>query len=299
MKIVAAQVKQNKHGYYELVDKPTQADLQAYYAEKYYQAAAGSYEVTYSESEITYFNNKIAQKFLAAQSHLVFPVNRAAKFLDVGAGEGWALKFFADSGWDCIGLDYSDFGCAAHNPGILEYLVAGDIYQSLRGLISDQRRFDLILLDNVLEHVLEPSALLVELRDLLEPNGVLMIEVPNDFSILQAHLMEFGHIDQPFWVVSPDHISYFGPDSLASLVKSAGLDVKMLMTDFPIDLALANPLTNYVRDRSVGKACHKARVEIENLLHAISPEKTNTLYQALADLGLGREVIAICSKAVQ
>jgi hypothetical protein len=41
----------------------------------------------------------------------------------------------------------------------------------------------------------------------------------------------------------------------------------------------------------LGKGCHQVRVVIENLLHDISPEKTNEFYQALANLGLGRNII--------
>lgn len=292
---MTAKVKKNEFGYFELVDRPTPDALRAYYAEKYYQDAEGSYEVAYSDAEKDYFRNKIAQKLIAATPHIVLPTDRAPRFLDVGAGEGWALAYFQALGWECVGLDYSSFGCASQNPAVQASLVTGDIYDSLDRLISDGQHFDLILLDNVLEHVLDPSALLVNLRHLLEAQGALVVEVPNDFSALQEHLLEKGHIDNRFWVVSPDHISYFSPKSLAALASSVGWDVRMMMTDFPIDFSLANPLTNYVRDRSLGKPCHATRVEMENLMHAISPEKTVALYQALADIGLGRALTAIFS----
>ena len=42
--------------------------------------------------------------------------------------------------------------------------------------------------------------------------------------------------------------------------------------------------------------CHMARVEIENLLHAISPEKTNAFYEALSELGLGRDLVVFLTK---
>lgn len=294
---MTTKVKKSEFGYFELVERPTPDALKAYYAEKYYQDAEGSYEVSYSEAEKSYFRNKIAQKLLAATKYISLPTDRPLRFLDVGAGEGWALAYFQELGWECIGLDYSSFGCASQNPAVAEHLIAGDLYESLRGLVSTGQHFDLILLDNVLEHVLDPSGLLVELRELLEPQGGLIVEVPNDFSALQEHLLEKGHIDSRFWVVSPDHISYFSPDSLAAMARSVGWEVRMMMTDFPIDFSLVNPLTNYVRDRQVGKPCHATRVEMENLMHAISPEKTVALYQALADIGLGRALTAIFSRS--
>lgn len=294
---MTTQVKKSEYGYFELVERPTPDALKAYYAEKYYQDAEGSYEVAYSDAEKAYFRNKIAQKLLAASRYISLPTDRPPRFLDVGAGEGWALAYFQELGWECVGLDYSSFGCASQNPAVQEHLIAGDIYESLRDLVSAGQHYDLILLDNVLEHVLDPSGLLVELRGLLELHGALIVEVPNDFSALQEHLLDKGHIDSRFWVVSPDHISYFSPDSLAALARSVGWEVRTMMTDFPIDFSLVNPLTNYVRDRQLGKPCHATRVEMENLMHAISPEKTVALYQALADLGLGRALTAILSRS--
>jgi 2-polyprenyl-3-methyl-5-hydroxy-6-metoxy-1,4-benzoquinol methylase len=290
-----AAVRKNEYGYFELVEKPTLDVLKAYYAEKYYQNAEGSYEVSYSDAEKSYFGNKVAQKLLAATQYIKLPTGGLPTFLDVGAGEGWSLAHFHDLGWECVGLDFSSFGCSQQNPQVLQHLTAGDIYGSLSDLASAGRRFDLILLDNVLEHVLDPFGLLTKLRELLEPQGVLIVDVPNDFSVLQEHLLEKGYIDNRFWVVAPDHISYFGPESLAALVRAAGWKVQTMMTDFPIDFSLANPLTNYARDGKVGKSCHEARVEIENLMHAISPEKTVVFYEALANLGLGRALTAVLS----
>lgn len=280
-------------GYYEIEHKPTQEELKAYYADKYYQSAQGSYETVYSDEEKNYFRNKIAQKLIAAQPHLQLPGGRAPRFLDVGAGEGWALAYFLEQGWDCLGLDYSSFACASQNPDCSSCMQVGDIYENMAGLLKASEHFDLILLDNVLEHVLDPLALLVELRSLLSAGGVLLVEVPNDFSKLQQYLLDRGHIDRPFWVVAPDHLSYFGPEGLTALSREAGWEVKDLISDYPIDLGLINPLSNYVMDRSLGKRCHHARIEAENLFHAISPEKTVALYRALADLGLGRDLTAV------
>jgi SAM-dependent methyltransferase len=286
-------VVKNEYGFYEVAEKPSPEALQAYYAEKYYQTSQGSYEKSYSPAEQSYFRAKIEQKHLVAKPHVTLAVDRSPRFLDVGCGEGWSLAYFAEAGWDCIGLDYSDFGCKNQNPRVVECLRVGDIYNNLATLAQAGERFDLILLDNVLEHVIDPGALLVTLRSLLNPQGALVVEVPNDFSPLQQHLLEAGHIDTPFWIVVPDHLSYFGAEGLTALAEAMGWSVQGLMTDYPIDLGLVNPHTNYIKDRSVGKATHLARVEIENLIHKLSPEKAVALYSALADLGLGRALTAV------
>ena len=196
----------NRFGFHELASKPSAAELRKYYSEKYYQECCGAYQKKYSPEELTYIRNKLEQKALVLEPLLG---TSGRRFLDVGAGEGWGLSFFREKGWSCTGLDYSRFGCQAHNPACLDDLIVGDIYESLSRLRREKRRFELILLDNVLEHVLDPLALLLDLRELTAPGGVLVIEVPNDCSPLQLHLLEKGEISRPFWVAVPDHISYF------------------------------------------------------------------------------------------
>ena len=146
-------------------------------------------------------------------------------------------------------------------------------------------------MDNVLEHVVDPFLLLKKIKLLASQNAILMIEVPNDFSVLQIDLYEREFVKKPFWVVTPDHISYFNRDGLINLCKEAGWEVQDILTDYPIDFSLFNINTNYVLNPAVGKSCHRERIMIENLMHHISPTKTIEFYRALAELGLGREII--------
>lgn len=282
----------NQFGFYEVVEKPSAEELKNYYSEKYYQTPSSStYHKVYPDAELRYIRNKLEQKYAILNNLLEGGQKGPLGFLDVGAGEGWALSFFKEKGWQCTGLDFSRFGCQTHNPACLSDLVTGDIYENLVSLMEEKRSFDVILLDNVLEHVLEPLALLVKLRGLVRPGGILVLEVPNDCSVLQQHLLEIGHISRPFWVAVPDHLSYFNRIGLLNLCLAAGWEGRDFVGDFPIDFNLLNPATNYVEDRGAGKACHQTRVSIENLLHEISIEKTNDFYRALAELGLGRQLI--------
>jgi len=286
------QVELNRFGFYELKHKPSPEELKEYYADVYYQNDLGAHEHEYSEEEIRYFTNRLDQKQRLVASVLAgrpFPERR---FLDIGAGEGWALRHFSREGWTCTGLDFSGFGCRIHNPEMLPCLTIGDIQAGIEDLIAAGAGFEVIQLDNVLEHVLDPLVLLEEIRELTVENGVLIVEVPNDFSRLQKHLLEHGHISREFWIAVPDHISYFNREGLTALCRQAGWIVRRLITDYPMELNLFNPATNYVEDPPVGKACHRARVAAENLFHDLSPEGTDALYQVLGELGVGRQIVA-------
>jgi 2-polyprenyl-3-methyl-5-hydroxy-6-metoxy-1,4-benzoquinol methylase len=196
--------------------------------------------------------------------------------LDIGCGEGWTLQYFYNQGWKIKGLDYSSFGVKQHNPAMSDYLLQGDIYETLSQL---DERFDVIWLENVLEHVLNPASLLQQIIKLMSSQSLLVITVPNDFSILQHKLMELNCIDEPFWVMPPDHISYFNREGLAQLCAAIGLKKKCDMADFPIDFNLCNIDTNYVKDSSKGRNVNLDSVTIENLLDEISIAKTIEIYK--------------------
>lgn len=286
----------NKYGYYELKDKPTKDGLEEYYSKKYYQDPKGSYESNYTHAEITYFNNQLERKYYLLSKLLGdFNSSKTYKFLDVGCGEGWALKFFKEKSWKVTGMDFSNFGCKHLNPDCVEYIMVGDVEKNIKSTISKEK-YHCILLDNVLEHLLDPLETLKYCSNLLEDDGVLIIEVPNDFSPIQKNLFDENYISKNFWVLSPDHISYFNKMGLASLCREAGFSEKFVIGDYPIDFNLFNPNTNYIDDSTKGKSCHKERVSIENFLQDISLEKTINLYSALGDLGLGRQLIGFFQK---
>lgn len=287
----------NRFRFHELKEKPTPEALEQWYAQTYYQETPDTgYEQVYSKEEKKFIGNKIEQKYLVLQSLLARENCIGLKLLDVGCGEGWGLKYFTERSWKVLGLDYSEFGCRHHNPDYLQYMMAGDIYQNLGKLINEGCQFDCIWFDNVLEHVLDPLAILCDLRELLSDGGVMMIEVPNDCSPVQRHLLKNCYITKPYWVAPFEHISYFNKEGLLSICAEAGLVCCDFMGDYPIDFSLFNKLTNFAEAKETGKSCHQQRIAIENFLHDISPHKTNALYRALADMGLGRQLIGFFRK---
>lgn len=299
----------NELGYYEVTRKPTPEELHDYYAQRYYQENRSSYQPTYSEAEREHIEGKLhLRHWVLAQ--LLNPAADAAAdsadasavtartFLDVGCGEGWALDYFQRQGWDVLGLDFSSFSLEQFHPGLRGRLRAGDLYDGLQELITEGRQFDVLWLDNVLEHVLDPAELLRRCRALTRPGGVLMVDVPNDFSPLQQHLLAVGHIDRPFWVALPDHLSYFGAEGLRNLATATGWRTARLLGDQPIDLNLFNPATNYVMDKGKGKGAHQSRLEQDNFLLRTAPlPAVAAYYEALAGVGLGRSLVAFLQPA--
>ncbi|GAB3848155.1 hypothetical protein GCM10028822_10580 [Hymenobacter terrigena] len=289
-------IRQNEFGFYEIKDKPTPAELRDYYAKRYYQENLTTYQPEYPAEELEHIEGKLRLR------HWVLEQLREAKgtgsFLDIGSGEGWALDYFQRQGWDVLGLDFSSFSLEKFHPALREKLRTGDLYEEVQKLVASGQQFDVLWLDNVLEHVLEPADLLHLCRRLIKPGGVLMVDVPNDFSALQQHLLDTGQIDRPFWVVLPDHLSYFTQSGLRNLAEATNWHIAKVIGDQPIDLNLLNPATNYVMDRTAGKGAHRARLAQDNFLLRTAPlPAVAAYYEALAGVGLGRSIVAFLQPA--
>jgi len=139
--------------------------------------------------------------------------------------------------------------------------------------------------------VLDPEELVNELKKVMVPSGILAVDVPNDYSILQKYVIEKKYVHTEYWHVTPDHLSYFDKTGLENLFQQNGWTSVMTIADYPIDWNLVNPNSNYIRDKSMGKSCHRERIEMENLIHTQPIEKVINFYKAMADLGLGRSII--------
>lgn len=287
----------NDYGFYEIIDKPSEQELTTYYAKRYYQESLTTYQSVYSQDELTHIRNKFRLRHHVVET-LAGSSQSRPRFLDMGCGEGWALSYFHNQGYEVLGLDYSSYSLEQHNPTLRPWLRPGDLYSNLIEVQKEGRQFDLLWLDNVLEHVREPATLLALCRELVAPGAVLVVAVPNDFSALQTHLLATGQISRPFWIALPDHLSYFNPVGLRNLAQATGWQVADVLGDHPIDLNLLNPATNYVENRAAGRAAHLARVALDNLL-----EQTNSLpalaayYRGLAGVGLGRNIVAFLRPA--
>lgn len=282
-------VQRHPFGYLEAVDKPEPSSLRAYYSKCYYQEGHGNYRDSYPPAERRYIEEKLCQR---AGRISEIRGDRPGRLLDVGCGEGFALGYYRKLGWIVEGLDYSSAGLAAMNPNCLDILETGDVMLLLESRIRASRKYDVILLNNVLEHLADPPDLLHKLQGLVSNDGVVVITVPNDFSDYQQYLLEAEHVDEPFWVALPDHLAYFDRESLLSLARATGWVCHDTLADFPIDWFLLHPGSNYIRQRSLGPAAHQARIELENLLSEQPIVKVNAFFSAMAKVGLGRAITA-------
>lgn len=140
-------------------------------------------------------------------------VPHRSRVLDIGAGLGEAL------GW------HRSRGCDAHGTDTDPVLARIAAVHGLRVHIGNfaaaewpDSSFDIITMDQVIEHMSDPIATLRGTARLLRPGGSLVISTPNAASFLRRLLGRR-------WVQwhAPYHLHLFSPRSLSAAVRSAGL----------------------------------------------------------------------------
>lgn len=138
---------------------------------------------------------------------------RKRTLLDVGCGLGYFARYMVQAGWHVVDIEPSHVAQRfAKSFGIT-------IYSSIEECCEETECcFDAVSLLYVLEHVIDPVSLLKSLRAIMDKEGLLVILVPNDFSILQeCACQKFGL--EPWWIAIPDHINYFNFESLRQFVE--------------------------------------------------------------------------------
>ena len=126
----------------------------------------------------------------------IYKINPKTNVLDFGCGAGWNLKYFKDAGAICSGIDYSYF--------LVNLGIKHGYSLKQGGLDEVEGKFDVIILNHVYEHFLNPIDDLKKLSNHLAPNGIIYIEVPNiyNFSASQMHIPHT-------YCFSPDTFPYY------------------------------------------------------------------------------------------
>jgi ubiquinone/menaquinone biosynthesis C-methylase UbiE len=98
------------------------------------------------------------------------------RVLEVGCGAGNILEQISDA--ELHGVDISDYilDKARARLGVRATVVKGDA----EALPYPDQSFDRVYCSEVLEHVLDPAAVIAEMRRVLTHNGVAVVSVPNE-----------------------------------------------------------------------------------------------------------------------
>ncbi|MFH0940666.1 MAG: class I SAM-dependent methyltransferase [Candidatus Omnitrophota bacterium] len=159
--------------------------------------------------------------FRALKIFSIFPA--AKSILDIGSGRGFMLyylkKFY---GYNTV------VGIQPSKPALdfSKNKLGLEVYgQDFLGLDFDGRKFDIISMWHVLEHVAEPERYIEKISRYLNSQGRLVIEVPNLDSWTARWTGSYWMgLDLKY------HLYFFSPATLISLLKKYGFKIKTVHT---------------------------------------------------------------------
>lgn len=169
------------------------------------------------------------------------PYQKSGSLLEVGCAAGFFLKIAEEDGWQTRGVEIMA-------PAV-EYARTRLNLDVLQGTLDSasfaDASFDVVVMIETIEHLLDPASELREAYRILRPDGAIWVATPNLNSVM---LRVFG---TDWSVLSPsEHLFYFTEKTLAQMLKQVGFRTVQFIWHFegqPL-LEIMNPYnTNHPR----------------------------------------------------
>jgi SAM-dependent methyltransferase len=250
-----AVVRCGQCGLARLDPQPQPSELSLYYPGNYWFApdasAAGRLEEAYRRLVLRDHVRFVEQSLRRSRAR--------GPLLDVGSGGGLFLGMMRERGFRGVGLDFSAEAAAV----AWKQQGAPAACGRLENAPLAAGRFAAVTMFHVLEHLHDPRAYLISARNLLAPDGRLVVQVPN------AASWQFRLLGEAWTGVDiPRHLFDFRDRDLESLLESCGFEVLrrkyFSLRDNPAGLASSlaprlDPMARRIRGMKEGSATRLAK----------------------------------------
>lgn len=226
-----------------LSPRPTLEALRAHYPDDYFIYKRPEDEPAWARASRIRSEENHARKCLRRIEGAIGPLSAAMKIADVGCGLNHLLAMIKQlRGCEGVGIDFKE-QAAAYVRDVRKMPV---VHGTLRDAKFPDGEFDLVTMNEYLEHEPSPLEVLREAHRVTKPGGYVSVEVPFADG-LPARL--FGSC----WtqIDAPRHLVHFTRKTLASMLERAGYEVVHLRT-FPIPLLIGFSATQALGVSNVG-----------------------------------------------
>lgn len=219
-----------------LSPRPTITGYAEVYSDQHYFGSGESSPENYQElvSQRLFYYRKRVQwlKYLMRK-------NTPLSILDYGAATGNFVAVARQEGHLCDGVELSGDARLTAIKTLGIKLLSANESQTL-----NHGQFDVVHMNHVLEHMPDPIGHLQWCRDVLNKDGLLLIEVPNQFHNDLDRVRRFfrvGGKQKIFNSYSLHHTYFFTPSSMRRLMQKSGFEIVKIRTFNP-DQAPLRPL---------------------------------------------------------
>lgn len=219
-------------------------------------------------------NKKVHQAGCKQILDFVQLYKKKGRLLELGCGAGLLLELAKTRNFQVKGIDISDTAVK-----LAKKLVGHDAVEKadIANLNLNDRPYDCVVMDNVLEHAQDPLQLLVSVKNFLKKDGILLIHSPNIDGLYVKLIKANTHILRP-----REHIWQLSIEAIKYLLEKAGYSIIRIKTKSFVNMQM------FLSDLSFFTISK----------YGIKTLSLNTINYLLGKLGLGDMFMTIAKKAI-
>lgn len=176
------------------------------------QVIAGGYRTSVDPAYVSEDSSRSINAHMSL--HVLRRFAKGGRLLDVGCNTGFFLNA-ARLDFEVHGVEPSEWASDFARSRLRLDVVTGTLDQA--GFPPGS--FDVVTMNDVVEHFTDPQRALQQVAALLRPGGHLYLVTP-DIRSLSARVLR-GR----WWGLRPAHLYYFSPETLARMLRQAGFEV--------------------------------------------------------------------------
>ncbi len=144
-------------------------------------------------------------------------INASSKVLDVGCAMGGFLDYLYNQGLSNLyGIDLiEDYVSYAQKKGIYNIKLG-----NAESIPFEDNTFDLLILDQVIEHLIDPIKVFQEARRVLSQDGIICIGIPDASRYDEIYLFDF------YWFIMREHVHHFDINHLKLVAELEGFKLE-------------------------------------------------------------------------
>ena len=198
------------------------------------------------------------------------------KLIDVGCGIGYFLEEAKKRGWEVYGTEFTDEAVQ---------ICAGKGIQIKKGILHpgnyEPGMFDVITSFEVIEHINNPQAELINFQTILREGGLVYVTTPNFNSLLRYRLKAAYNV-----ICYPEHLSYYTPQTLKKVFKRSGFSkMKIATTGISLTRLKTSKGSSNQQFISANSDDEKIRNQIENMWYLQLAKKLINLTLTISGKG--------------